>query len=181
MIGTYREGQFRQLGQASHTTYGSCTTLKIEVASSFEKSVTINEHRIISQETVVFIIGATKTQNLLNLLRTEFMRVFVLPSLTSSCSFLAMTGTGGYRRRVSSRHLSRNFICSVSANVAGRSESPNIWFSSWTHISCKIQALDTQCYKMLFPIRPINLWIMLRCETTYNTVKRQNGTEWRDG
>jgi hypothetical protein len=31
---------------------------------------------------------------------------------------------------------------------------------------------DTQCYKMLFPIRAMNLLIMLRCETTYNTAKR---------
>ena len=139
LIGTYRERAAQAIGQMSHATCCSCTTLNMEIASSFEKSVTINGHRIISQKTVVFNIGAIKAQNLLNLLQTEFMRVFVLPSLTSSCSFLAMAGTGGYRRRVSSRHLSRNFISSVSANVAGRSESPNIWFSSWTHISCKIQ------------------------------------------
>ena len=39
---------------------------------------------------------------------------------------------------------------------------------------------DTHCHKMLFPTRAMNLWIMLRCENTYNRVNRQNGTEWRD-
>ena len=139
MIWMYKERAAQATGQASRATYCSFTTLKMEVASVLEKSLTIIEHRIISQKTVVFIIGAIKAQNLLYLLRTEFKRVFLLPSLMSSCTFLAMTGTGGYRRRVSSRHLSRNFISSVSAKVTGRSESPNIWFSSWTHISCKIQ------------------------------------------
>jgi hypothetical protein len=136
MIGKYRERVAQATGQASLEAYCSCTTLKMEVTISFEKSVTINQHRIIPQKTVVFIIGAIKAENLLLM---KFMRVFILPSLTSSCSFLAMIGTGGYKRSVSNRHLSRNFICSVSANVAGRSESPNIWFSSWTHISCEIQ------------------------------------------
>ena len=40
-------------------------TLKLEAKISFEKSVTINQHRILSQKTVVFIIGAIKEQNLL--------------------------------------------------------------------------------------------------------------------
>jgi len=38
---------------------------------------------------------------------------------------------------------------------------------------------DTQFYKIPFPIRAMNLWIMLRCETTYTTANRQNGTGWR--
>lgn len=47
----------------------------------------------------------------------------------------AMSGTGGYNLRVSMRHLSRYFISSVSWKVAGRSESPKIWSSSWITFS----------------------------------------------
>jgi hypothetical protein len=65
MIGTYRERAAQATGQASHAAYCSCTTLKVEVKSSLKQSVIINQHRIIFQKTVVFIIGAIKAQNLL--------------------------------------------------------------------------------------------------------------------
>jgi hypothetical protein len=65
MTGTYRERAAQATGQASLEAYCSCTTLKMEVTISFEKSVTINQHRIIPQKTVVFIISAIKAQNLL--------------------------------------------------------------------------------------------------------------------
>jgi len=65
MNGTYRERAAQATGQASHAAYCSCTTLKVEVKSSFKKSVIINQHRIISQKTVVFITGAIEAQNLL--------------------------------------------------------------------------------------------------------------------
>jgi hypothetical protein len=65
MIGAYRERAVQTTGQASHAAYCSCTTLKMGAKSTFEKSVTINQHRIISQKTVVFIIGDIKAQNIL--------------------------------------------------------------------------------------------------------------------
>jgi len=65
MIATYRERAAQATGQASHEAYCSGATLKLEAKISFEKSVTINQHRILSQKTVVFIIGAIKEQNLL--------------------------------------------------------------------------------------------------------------------
>jgi len=65
MIAAYRERAAQATGQASHETYSSGTTMKLEAKISFEKSVTINQHRIISQKTVVFIIGVIKEQNLL--------------------------------------------------------------------------------------------------------------------
>jgi hypothetical protein len=65
VIETYRERAAQATGQASHEAYCSGTTLKMEVTISFEKSVTINQHRIITQKPVVFIIGAIKEQNLL--------------------------------------------------------------------------------------------------------------------
>jgi len=65
MIRTNRERAAQATGQASLAAYCSCTTLKVEVTISFEKSVTINQHRIISQKTVVFIICAIKAHDLL--------------------------------------------------------------------------------------------------------------------
>lgn len=54
------------------------------------------------------------------------------PSLTFSLICLEISGTGGYMRNVSIMHLSMYFICNVSWNVTGLSESPNIEYSSST-------------------------------------------------
>lgn len=54
------------------------------------------------------------------------------PSFTFSLIWREMIGTGGYMRNVSMMHRSRYFICSVSWNVTGLSESPNIEYNSST-------------------------------------------------
>lgn len=56
-------------------------------------------------------------------------------SFTFSLSWREIIGTGGYMRNVSMMQRSRYFICNVSWNVTGRSESPNIEYSSSTTFS----------------------------------------------
>lgn len=73
-----------------------------------------------------------KTPKLWQCRRCHELTCINSPSLTFSLICLEIIGTGGYMRNVSMMHLSMYFICNVSWNVTGLSESPNIEYSSST-------------------------------------------------